>query len=172
MERAPEVGHELRATVGNDFVGNAVQTKDVLEVKEGRRDRANSCIAGNEMGLFGETVDDDKNGVEEMRGKRVFGRWKVSDKVHINAGPWAIGHRQGYEFAVRSLARRFGLGANVATVDVGAYVIQHMGPPVFAVDKVESFSKAKVAAGRGVVAAIEYQEAGFTIRDIELVSVV
>ena len=83
MELLPEPGSKLRASIRYDLLGHSMKTYDSGNVKIGKLLPRVSCTHGNEMGNFGESVDDNPNGV--MTTARPG---KSSNEVHSNFFPW------------------------------------------------------------------------------------
>ena len=65
-ELGPESGDEGRAAVGDDAVGETMVAEDTIEENPGKTGSIEGLSGGDEVGVAGETVDNDPDGVVAM----------------------------------------------------------------------------------------------------------
>src|SRR3954466_13597109 len=77
------------------------------------------------MSNFGESVDDDKDGIMTLLWPRETG-----DEVHLNLVPFPFRNRQWLQSSSRSLMFCLDATANVTFINITSNVLLHIRPPV------------------------------------------
>lgn len=102
-ETSEEAGDEFGAPVVSNMSWDTVLGEDVNDEEFGKFLRGDSAVAGNEDRLLGKAIDDNKDGVVTVGGRKGF------NEVHGDGVPGALRNRKLLEEAVRFMTG--GLGA-------------------------------------------------------------
>jgi len=101
--------------------------------------------------LFGESVDDDKDGMSS-RG------WELFYEIHGYGVPGAFGNRKGFEEAIGLMPARLDSAADCAGVAIVLHKVAHAGPGIISVDQLDGLVLAVMAHERMIVLVPEYSE--------------
>jgi hypothetical protein len=114
LKGAPKFAVEDRTAIGDDIVGCTVSADDIVEVESSdRRCIASFFLERDEMGVFGEAINDDEDGVV------AFDRlWKFDDEIHRDTTPRTGRDRKWIEASVSFISRRLVASTGVAGVDI------------------------------------------------------
>src|SRR3954469_19830534 len=77
------------------------------------------------MSNFGESVDDDKDGIMTLLRSR-----KTGDEVHLNLVPFPSRNRQWLQSSCRSLMFCLDATTNITFINITSNVLLHVRPPV------------------------------------------
>src|ERR1041384_5964230 len=77
------------------------------------------------MSNFGESVDDDKDGIMTLLRSR-----KTGDEVYLNLVPFPFRNREGLQSSSRSLIFCLDATANVTLINITSNVLFHTRPPI------------------------------------------
>lgn len=99
---APEGRRKEASAVGDNVLGEAMKSMDVLLEDPGEVRGGVGGHAGDEVGHLGEAADDNENGVVAV------GDRKFHDVIERDRGPGSFRNGQWLEKTVRPMSRRFG----------------------------------------------------------------
>jgi len=133
-----------------------MQAIDIVNELSREVGRSVIIVCRDKMGLFRESVHDNKDGVVPLRSGRKFG-----DVVKGYGGPWAGSHGQRVELSERGVTDGLGACTRVASSTVFLYVLTHLWPIVVARHYFKGFIGPIVAAGGGVMCMLEEFESYF-----------
>ena len=151
-EGTEEVGDELRSAIGGDMGRSSVLGEHMEYEEFSKLRRVDGVMSGDEDGLLGETINDDKNGGE------AGGGWELFDEVHGDGVPWLIGDRELLESSVGAMTRGFRMVTSSTGFDIVLHEGVNSGPSVLAADKFQSLVDAKVTRERVVMLIAEDSE--------------
>src|ERR1041384_5745695 len=98
------------------------------------------------MSNFGESVEDDKDGIMTLLRSR-----KTGDEVHLNLVPLPFRNREWLQSSSRSLMFCLDATANVTFIDITSNVLLHIRPPVPLTNVLIHFGATRVNRQRGIV---------------------
>ena len=126
--------------------------EDVFEEKDGESFGGDGSGSLNEESHFGETVDDDKNGVKTV------GKWELVDEVHGERGPGSIRDGERLEVAISLVANRFRPYAGGACLDVVGNVVGDALPEKVSADELLCLRTSRVTCRWVVVPGLKDSE--------------
>lgn len=127
-EFVPKFGHEDRAAIGNDGVGDAVEAKDVSEEEPGESGGVDRFIARDEMSGSCQAVTYNPDGVVTVR------RGELDDEVHGYGFPRTCWDIERFQETVGFVAWGLDSSARIASLHVASYEGVHAWPQIVTSD--------------------------------------